>query len=64
MRNDGPNQFLRRIALAPLTLGEGNGGARTIAAGDVVYPGVAAANRDPARWPEPDRVVIDRLRGL
>jgi cytochrome P450 len=59
MRYDGPNQFLRRIALAPLTLREGDG-ARTIAAGDVIYPGVAAANRDPARWPDPDRVVLDR----
>src|SRR5262245_21510507 len=59
MRYDGPNQFLRRIALAPLSLGEGEG-ARTIAAGDVIYVGVAAANRDPVRWPDPDRVLIDR----
>jgi cytochrome P450 len=40
-------------------LGAGDG-VRTIAAGDVIYPGVAAANRDPARWSGPDRVVIDR----
>jgi cytochrome P450 len=55
LRYDGPNQFVRRIALQPLTLGD-----RSIAPGDVIYAGVGAANRDPARWPEPDRVRVDR----
>ena len=45
LRYDGPNQFVRRIALVPMTVG-----GRTIGAGDVLYPCVGAANRDPARW--------------
>jgi cytochrome P450 len=32
----------------------------TLKPGDVVYPIVAAANRDPARWPEPQRFDIRR----
>jgi cytochrome P450 len=55
LRYDGPNQFVRRIAVQPLALGD-----RTIAPGDVIYAGVGAANRDPARWPAPDRVQVDR----
>jgi cytochrome P450 len=56
LRYDGPNQFVRRIALRPLELG-----GRTIGAGDVIYLGVGAANRDPARWgPDADRVRVDR----
>ncbi|MGH9233970.1 MAG: cytochrome P450 [Acidimicrobiales bacterium] len=55
LRYDGPNQFVRRIAAQPLALGD-----RTIAPGDVIYAGVGAANRDPARWPAPDRVQVDR----
>lgn len=56
LRYDGPNQFVRRVALRPLELG-----GRTIAPGDVVYAGVGAANRDPARWgPDADRVRVDR----
>jgi cytochrome P450 len=55
LRYDGPNQFVRRIALQPLPLG-----ARTIAPGDVIYACVGAANRDPARWDDPDAVRVDR----
>ena len=55
LRYDGPNQFVRRIATQPMTIG-----GREIAAGDVLYPCVGAANRDPARWDDPDRVRIDR----
>ena len=55
LRYDGPNQFVRRIALREMTLGE-----RTIAVGDVLYVCVAAANRDPERWGDPDVVRIDR----
>jgi cytochrome P450 len=55
LRYDGPNQFVRRIAVEPLTLGD-----RTVAPGDVLYLGVGAANHDPARWPDPDAVQVDR----
>ena len=54
-RHDGPNQFVRRIALAPRQVG-----GRDIAAGDVLYLAVGAANRDPERWDDPDAVRIDR----
>jgi cytochrome P450 len=55
LRFDGPNQFVRRIALQPTTIG-----GRPVAAGDVIYAAVGAANRDPDRWDEPDRVRVDR----
>jgi cytochrome P450 len=55
LRFDGPNQFVRRIAVQPMTIGR-----REIAAGDVVYVAVGAANRDPERWTDPDRVRVDR----
>jgi cytochrome P450 len=56
LRYDGPNQFVRRIALGPLELG-----GRTIAPGDVLYVGVGAANHDPDRWGEDaDELRIDR----
>jgi cytochrome P450 len=45
LRYDGPNQFVRRVALAPTVLG-----GRTIAAGDVLYLGVGAANHDPEHF--------------
>jgi cytochrome P450 len=55
LRYDGPNQFVRRIALREMTLGE-----RTVSPGDVLYVCIGAANRDPARWGDPDVVRIDR----
>ncbi len=55
LRFDGPNQFVRRITLQPTVIG-----GRPVAAGDVIYAAVGAANRDPERWAEPDRVQVDR----
>ena len=55
LRYDGPNQFVRRIAVQPLRLGE-----RDIAPGDVMYVGIGAANHDPARWPDADTVDVTR----
>jgi cytochrome P450 len=49
LRLDGPNQFLRRIALEPITLAGAHGDV-VVAAGDVIYVGVGAANHDPARF--------------
>jgi cytochrome P450 len=45
LRYDGPNQFVRRIAMQPMRIGD-----RDIATGDVLYLAVGAANHDPARW--------------
>jgi cytochrome P450 len=56
LRYDGPNQFVRRIATTDRRIGE-----RDIAAGQVVYVGVGAANRDPAHWgADVDAVRVDR----
>jgi cytochrome P450 len=49
LRFDGPNQFVRRIALEPTTFAR-PGGTVTIEAGDVIYVGIGAANHDPARF--------------
>ena len=56
LRYDGPNQFVRRIATQPIEFDEA-----TIEPGEVIYPGVGAANRDPARWGDDAEVLrIDR----
>jgi cytochrome P450 len=55
LRYDGPNQFVRRIAVQSYTIDD-----TTIAPGDVIYAAVGAANRDPARWDDPDAVHVDR----
>lgn len=56
LRYDGPNQFVRRIATRPIELD-----GATIEAGEVVYPGIGAANHDPARWgDDADELRIDR----
>jgi cytochrome P450 len=55
LRYDGPNQFVRRIAVEAITFGTAR-----IVPGDVIYVGIGAANRDPDRWTESDRVRVDR----
>lgn len=55
LRYDGPNQFVRRITAQPMVLQD-----REIPAGAVLYVGLAAANRDPRRWPDAEQVVVDR----
>jgi cytochrome P450 len=56
LRWDGPNQFVRRVATQTIALGES-----TIDAGEVIYCGIGAANRDPRRWgTDADDVRVDR----
>lgn len=56
LRYDGPNQFVRRIAVDDL---EFDGG--TVPAGAVVYPCIAAANHDPVEFGEDaDQIRVDR----
>lgn len=56
LRFDGPNQFVRRVTTQPTKLGE-----RVVAAGDILYVGLASANRDPRRWgPDADSFDVDR----
>ncbi len=55
LRLEGPVQFLGRIALEDAMLGE-----KRIRAGDMVIPVLAAANRDPDVFEDPDR--FDVLR--
>jgi cytochrome P450 len=56
LRYDGPVQVtIPAIAATPIEVG-----GVTIPAGDVVLPALLAANRDPARFPEPDRLDITR----
>ncbi len=50
-----PNQFIRRRARHDVAYGE-----RVIAEGQGVLLVLAAANRDPARYPDPDRFQLDR----
>jgi cytochrome P450 len=52
------------VAVLPrLVTQGGNLGAMTVPAGSVVLAGIAAANRDPAVFDDPDRLDLDRREG-
>lgn len=55
VRYDGPANLDYRIALEPVELH-----GHRIAAGELVLLLLGAANRDPAAFPDPDRLVLDR----
>ncbi len=55
MRLVSPNQFIRRQAREDIDVGD-----QTIRAGDALLLILAAANRDPEAFPEPDQFVFDR----
>lgn len=55
LRLVSPNQFIRRQACEDIDLGE-----QTIRTGDTVLLVLAAANRDPQAFPDPDRFVFNR----
>jgi cytochrome P450 len=55
LRYDGTVQFMYREAGEDLTIGD-----RSIRKGQLVYLMFAAANRDPARFPDPDRLDVRR----
>ncbi len=60
LRYDGPNQFVRRIALADMAF-DTPAGPVTVPAGAVVYASPGSANRDEAQWgPTVDQVDITR----
>lgn len=60
LRFDGPNQFVRRIAMRDTTFDTPSGPV-TIPARSVVYASPGSANRDEARWgPTVDEVDITR----
>lgn len=67
LRYDGPNQFVRRVAVEPMRFDSAADGAADGAAdpvvepGDLLYLGVGAANHDPARWgDDADALRVDR----
>jgi cytochrome P450 len=55
LRYDGPVQRTARIPSADVTIG-----GRTIPKGEMVMPFLGAADRDPAQFPDPDRLDITR----
>jgi pimeloyl-[acyl-carrier protein] synthase len=55
LRYDGPVQFTHRVASEDLTLG-----GKAIRRGQFVFLFLAAANRDPAHFPDPDRLDVTR----
>ena len=55
LRYDGPVQRTARIPSEDITIA-----GRKIAAGEMVMPFLGAADRDPAQFPEPDRLDIGR----
>lgn len=58
LRYEPPIQFTHRVALADKELA-----GRTLARGEGVVVVMAAANRDPAVYPDPDRLDITRFAG-
>jgi cytochrome P450 len=55
LRYDAPAQFVARTATEDVVLG-----GRVLRRGDAVRPALGAANRDPERFPDPDRLDITR----
>jgi pimeloyl-[acyl-carrier protein] synthase len=55
LRYDGPVQRTARIPSEDVTVG-----GRTIGKGEMVLPFIGAADRDPAQFPDPDRLDITR----
>jgi cytochrome P450 len=55
LRYDPPVQLVKRRALEAVELGD-----RRVEPGQELYVWIGAANRDPARFPDPDRLDIDR----
>jgi cytochrome P450 len=55
LRFDGPVQRTARVPNADITIG-----GRTIKEGELVMPFIAAADRDPAQFPDPDRLDLGR----
>jgi cytochrome P450 len=55
LRFDGPVQRTARVPNADLTIG-----GKKIPAGSMVMPFIAAADRDPAQFPHPDRLDLGR----
>jgi pimeloyl-[acyl-carrier protein] synthase len=55
LRYDSPVQFMGRIAPADVECG-----GKRIRRGDLVLPVLAAANRDPSHFPDPDRLDVTR----
>jgi cytochrome P450 len=55
LRYDGTVQMTSRIAREPVTIG-----GRQIEAGENIVTVLAAANRDPAQFPDPDRLDLTR----
>ncbi|WP_229402214.1 cytochrome P450 [Micromonospora okii] len=59
VRLDGPVQADARVCVRDHTVG-----GRAVRRGDVLVLFIAAANRDPAVFPDPDAVLLTRRRGL
>jgi cytochrome P450 len=55
LRYDGPVQRTARIPSEDITVG-----GKTIGKGEMVMPFIGAADRDPAQFPDPDRLDIGR----
>jgi cytochrome P450 len=55
LRHQMPGYFTMRVALEDVALD-----GRAIRRGQLILPSIAAAHRDPARFPDPDRVDVER----
>jgi cytochrome P450 len=55
LRFDGPVQVARRVALETIEID-----GRRVARGEIVFPMLNAANRDPRQFPDPDRLDLAR----
>ena len=55
LRYDSPVQFVGRVATSDVECG-----GQRIRRGDLVLPVLGAANRDPAQFPDPDRLQVAR----
>lgn len=60
LRYESPSQHTGRIAPADVVMGNKTTGNKTIRKGQAVMAVMAAGNRDPERFPDPDQLILSR----
>jgi len=60
LRFDGPVQHTVRVAMTPISFDGADGETITVEPGHVILTVLGAANHDPAMFPDPHRLILDR----
>lgn len=60
LRYDGPVQHTVRVAMQPMSFADANGGSVVVEPGHTILTVLGAANHDPAMFPDPHALLLDR----